>query len=152
MFQEWCSLIWTVFNTILQITREKLNEIFSEKGIVTVVQLKYTKDGKFRRFGFVGFKTEEEAQNAVEHFNNTCIKASRIKVELCASLGKWHIIDNSLNIFVGITCPCSVNYVFCCWILKTDKCSNLTFILLGGYLNFNAWHMKKWIIFEQKKR
>jgi multiple RNA-binding domain-containing protein 1 len=76
------------FNTILQITRKKLHELFSEKGIVTDVQLKYTKDGKFRHFGFVGFKTEEEAQNAVEHFNNTCIKASRIKVELCAGLGK----------------------------------------------------------------
>lgn len=113
--------------------------------------MKYTKDGKFRHFGFVGFKTEEEAQNAVEHFNNTCIKASRIKVELCAGLGKWHIIDNSLNIFVVITCPCSVNFVFCCRILKTDKSSHLTFILLGGYLNFNAWHMKKRILFEQKK-
>lgn len=76
-----------VKNLPSSITREKLNELFSEKGVVTDVQLKYTKDGKFRHFGFVGFKTEEEAQNAVEHFNNTCIKASRIKVELCASLG-----------------------------------------------------------------
>jgi multiple RNA-binding domain-containing protein 1 len=50
--------------------------------------LKYAKDGKFRHFGFVGFKAEEEAQNAAEYFNNTCIKASRIKVELCAGLGK----------------------------------------------------------------
>lgn len=69
------------------ITREKLHELFSEKGIVTDVQLKYAKDGKFRHFGFVGFKAEEEAQNAAEYFNNTCIKASRIKVELCAGLG-----------------------------------------------------------------
>jgi multiple RNA-binding domain-containing protein 1 len=82
-----CSLILTVFN-ILQITAGKLHEIFSEKGIVTDVQLKYTKDGKFRHFGFVGFKAEEEAQNAVEYFNNSCIKASRIKVEICAGLGK----------------------------------------------------------------
>ncbi|XP_021914789.1 probable RNA-binding protein 19 isoform X2 [Zootermopsis nevadensis] len=69
------------------ITTEKLHEIFSEKGIVTDVQLKYTKDGRFRQFGFVGFKTEEEAENAVLYFNNSCIKASRIKVELCAGLG-----------------------------------------------------------------
>jgi multiple RNA-binding domain-containing protein 1 len=72
----------------LQITTGNLHEIFSEKGIVTDVQLKYTKDGKFRHFGFVGFETEEDAQNAVEYFNNSCIKASRIKVEICAGLGK----------------------------------------------------------------
>jgi RNA recognition motif-containing protein len=36
----------------------------------------------------VGFKTEKEVQIAVEHFNNTFIQASKIKVELCASLGK----------------------------------------------------------------
>lgn len=82
-----CNLILTVLN-ILQITTGKLHEIFSEKGIVTDVQLKYTKDGKFRHFGFVGFKTEEDAQNAQEYFNNSCIKASRIKVEICAGLGK----------------------------------------------------------------
>lgn len=82
-----CNLILTVLN-ILQITTGKLHEIFSEKGIVTDVQLKHTKDGKFRHFGFVGFKTEEDAQNALEYFNNSCIKASRIKVEICAGLGK----------------------------------------------------------------
>lgn len=80
--------ILTVFFNVLQITTENLRDIFSEKGIVTDVQLKYTKDGKFRNFGFVGFKTEEDAQNAVEYFNNSCIKASRIKVEICAGLGK----------------------------------------------------------------
>ena len=84
-------------------------------------------------------------------YSTSATLSSKIKVELCTSLGKWHIIDSSLNIFVGITCPYSVNYVFCCWILKTDKCSHLTFILPGGYLNFSAWHIKKWISFEQKK-
>ncbi|XP_063989754.1 probable RNA-binding protein 19 [Diachasmimorpha longicaudata] len=65
----------------------KLKEIFSEKGIVTDVQLKYTKDGKFRRFGFVGFKTEEQAQAALNFFHKTCIDTARITVELCAGLG-----------------------------------------------------------------
>ena len=101
-------------NAMLQITKEKLSELFNQKGIVTDVQLKYTKDGKFRHFGFVGFKTEEEAQNAVQYFNNTCIKASRIKVELCAGLGKWHITGFSLNVFVHVTCFYNnVNCVFC---------------------------------------
>jgi multiple RNA-binding domain-containing protein 1 len=86
-----CNIVGTFPNlylTALQITAEKLHEIFGEKGIVTDVQLKYTDDGRFRHFGFVGYKTEEEAQNAVEYFNNTCIKASSIKVEICAGLGK----------------------------------------------------------------
>ena len=64
--------IFIVYN--FQVTEQKLKEIFSEKGIVTDVQLKYTPDGKFRRFGFVGYQTEEEASAAVNYFNNTCIK------------------------------------------------------------------------------
>ncbi|XP_015109002.1 probable RNA-binding protein 19 [Diachasma alloeum] len=69
------------------VTETKLKDIFSEKGIVTDVQLKYTKDGKFRRFGFVGFKTEEQAQAALNFFHKTCIDTARITVELCAGLG-----------------------------------------------------------------
>nr|CAD7428958.1 unnamed protein product [Timema monikensis] len=69
------------------VTSEKIRDIFGEKGIVTDVQLKYTKDGKFRRFGFVGFKTPEDANNAINYFNNNFINASKIQVELCAGLG-----------------------------------------------------------------
>lgn len=69
-------------------TAEKLQQLFSEKGVVTDVQLKYTKDGKFRHFGFVGYKTEEEAGAALEYFDNTCINAARIRVERCAKLGE----------------------------------------------------------------
>nr|CAD7403642.1 unnamed protein product [Timema cristinae] len=74
-------------NSLLQVTSEKIRDIFGEKGIVTDVQLKYTKDGKFRRFGFVGFKTPEDANNAINYFNNNFINASKIQVELCAGLG-----------------------------------------------------------------
>lgn len=76
----------------MQVTAEKLKNIFGEKGIVTDVQLKYTKEGKFRHFGFVGFKTEEEAARACEYFNNTCINATRIKVEICLGLGTNYLI------------------------------------------------------------
>lgn len=54
---------------------------------MTDVQLKYTKDRKFRRFAFIGFKTEEQASLAQSYFNQTCIDTSKISVELCASLG-----------------------------------------------------------------
>lgn len=47
---------------------------------MTDVKLKHTKDGKFRQFGFIGFKTVEEANKAIDYFNNTFIDASRIVV------------------------------------------------------------------------
>ncbi|XP_038209851.1 probable RNA-binding protein 19 [Zerene cesonia] len=70
-----------------KVTVEKLKEIFGEKGEVTDVQLKYTKDGKFRNFGFVGYRTEEQAAAAREHFNETFINSMKISVESCANLG-----------------------------------------------------------------
>lgn len=51
------------------------------------MQLKYTKDGVFRRFAFIGFKTEEQAEKAKEYFDKTCIDTCRISVEQCAGLG-----------------------------------------------------------------
>lgn len=69
------------------VTVDKLKEHFSVKGVVTDVQLKYTRDGKFRHFGFVGFQTEEQAEAALNHFNNTFINTSKITVEFCAELG-----------------------------------------------------------------
>ncbi|XP_078046896.1 putative RNA-binding protein 19 [Augochlora pura] len=69
------------------ITDTKLKELFSQKGLVTDVQLKYTKDGVFRRFAFIGFKTEEQAVAAKEYFDKTCIDTCRISVEQCAGLG-----------------------------------------------------------------
>jgi len=35
----------------------------------------------------VGYSSEEEAQSAIRHFNNTCIQTSRVRVESCAALG-----------------------------------------------------------------
>lgn len=70
-----------------QITAEELKDIFGEKGEVTDIQLKYTKDGKFRNFGFIGYRTEEQASQAKEYFNDTCIKSMKISVQDCSNLG-----------------------------------------------------------------
>ncbi|KAM3965303.1 putative RNA-binding protein 19 [Aphomia sociella] len=70
-----------------KVTSDGLKEIFSEKGEVTDVQLKYTKNGKFRNFGFIGYRTEQQAAEALEHFNGTCIKSMKIDVQVCANLG-----------------------------------------------------------------
>ncbi|XP_076242891.1 putative RNA-binding protein 19 isoform X2 [Calliopsis andreniformis] len=76
-----------VKNLPKSITDNKLKELFSQKGLVTDVQLKYTKDGKFRRFAFIGFKTEEQAIAAKDYFDNTCIDTCRISIEQCVALG-----------------------------------------------------------------
>lgn len=71
----------------MQVTDTKLKELFSQKGIVTDVQLKYTEDGKFRRFAFIGYKTEEQAKLAQSFFDQTYIDTCKIFVEQCAGLG-----------------------------------------------------------------
>ncbi|KAH8289444.1 hypothetical protein KR054_005184 [Drosophila jambulina] len=69
------------------ITEDKLRQIFGSQGTITDLQLKYTPDGKFRQFCFVGYSSEDEAQAAIRHLNNTCIQTSRVRVESCAALG-----------------------------------------------------------------
>ncbi|XP_043571783.1 probable RNA-binding protein 19 isoform X1 [Chiloscyllium plagiosum] len=66
---------------------ERFKTLFGAFGTLTDCTLKFTKDGKFRKFGFVGFKTEEEAQAALKHFNKSYIDTSRIAVEFCKSFG-----------------------------------------------------------------
>ncbi|GFT89797.1 probable RNA-binding protein 19 [Nephila pilipes] len=69
------------------ITAKKLEELFSSKGTITDLKLKYTKEGVFRQFCFIGYKTEEEANAAKDYFNNTFVYTSKIQVEKCANLG-----------------------------------------------------------------
>lgn len=59
---------------------ERFRQLFSAFGTLTDCSLKFTKDGKFRKFGFIGFKSEEEAQTALNHFNKSFIDTSRITV------------------------------------------------------------------------
>ncbi|XP_047417344.1 probable RNA-binding protein 19 isoform X2 [Sciurus carolinensis] len=66
---------------------ERFRQLFAAFGTLTDCSLKFTKDGKFRKFGFIGFKSEEEAQAALSHFNKSFIDTSRITVEFCKSFG-----------------------------------------------------------------
>lgn len=54
--------------------------MFAAFGTLTDCGLKFTKDGKFRKFGFVGFKCEEDASNALKHFNKSFVDTSRVTV------------------------------------------------------------------------
>ena len=66
----------------------KLRELFGKQGTITDVQLKYTSDGRFRHFAFIGFSSENEAESARDYFGKTFIGAMKIDVQSCAKLGK----------------------------------------------------------------
>ncbi|NXX93788.1 RBM19 protein, partial [Centropus bengalensis] len=72
---------------IPQIKEDRFRKLFAAFGTLTDCCLKFTKEGKFRKFGFIGYKSEDEAQKALTHFNKTFIDTSRITVELCKSFG-----------------------------------------------------------------
>ncbi|XP_064648484.1 probable RNA-binding protein 19 [Lineus longissimus] len=75
-----------VKNLPSKVKDEKLSGLFSSIGHITDLSLKYTKDGVFRKFAFIGFGKEGDAINAIKKFNNTFIEASKIQVELCRDL------------------------------------------------------------------
>ncbi|XP_056131196.1 probable RNA-binding protein 19 [Lampris incognitus] len=66
---------------------ERFRGMFAAFGTLTDCSLKFTKDGKFRKFGFVGFKTEEDADRAMKHFNKSFVDTSRVTVEMCKAFG-----------------------------------------------------------------
>lgn len=59
---------------------DRFHKMFADFGTLTDCVLKFTKDGKFRKFGFVGFKTEEDGQKAMKHFNKSYVDTSRVTV------------------------------------------------------------------------
>ncbi|GFQ00836.1 probable RNA-binding protein 19 [Phtheirospermum japonicum] len=69
------------------VTEERLREFFSQKGEVTDAKLMRTKDGKSRQFGFVGFRTEHEAELAMNYFNKSFMDTCRITCEIARKVG-----------------------------------------------------------------
>ncbi|XP_047448458.1 probable RNA-binding protein 19 [Mugil cephalus] len=66
---------------------ERFRSMFADFGTLTDCSLKFTKDGKFRKFGFVGFKTEDDATRALRHFHKSFVDTSRVTVEMCKAFG-----------------------------------------------------------------
>ncbi|XP_042026020.1 multiple RNA-binding domain-containing protein 1-like [Salvia splendens] len=66
---------------------EHLREFFSQKGEVTDAKLMRTKDGKSRQFGFVGYRTESEAEEAIKYFNKSFMHTARITCEIARKVG-----------------------------------------------------------------
>lgn len=68
------------------VTEEEIKRHFADIGQVTDIKLKYNDHGCFRRFAFVGFKSADAAQKAIEKLNSTYIKTSKINLELCKAI------------------------------------------------------------------
>ena len=68
------------------VTPVRLQEHFSQKGspggIITDVRVSQKRDGTSRRFGFVGFKSELDAEAAQKWFDRTFIDSARISVSV----------------------------------------------------------------------
>ncbi|KAJ2007756.1 Multiple RNA-binding domain-containing protein 1 [Coemansia thaxteri] len=76
-----------VKNLPKHITDERFRGHFSGKGEVTDAKLMYTDGGRFRRFGFVGYRSEEEAVAAQQYFDKSFIDTSRVSVEMAKPFG-----------------------------------------------------------------
>ncbi|KAJ3101203.1 putative RNA-binding protein 19 [Physocladia obscura] len=76
-----------VRNLPKHLTAERLRDHFAQKGAITDIKLAKDKEGKSRRFGFIGFKSEQDAANALKYFNNTFIDTSRIEVVYAKPIG-----------------------------------------------------------------
>ena len=77
-----------VKNLPFSVTEVKLRNSFAKHGSITDLQLKYNKEGKFRGFAFVGYKTEDEAVAAKKFLDGSFFGAAKVKVEFCSEIGK----------------------------------------------------------------
>lgn len=77
-----------VKNLPAYLDEKKLKATFSRMGEVTDVKIMKTKEGKSRKFGFVGFKDEEMAKKAKDYFDRSFIDTSRVVVEYAIPVGQ----------------------------------------------------------------
>ncbi|XP_028804879.1 multiple RNA-binding domain-containing protein 1 [Neltuma alba] len=69
------------------VAEDRLRDLFSQKGEITDVKLMRTKDGKSRQFCFIGFRTEDEAKEAIKYFNRSYLDTCRITCEVARKVG-----------------------------------------------------------------
>ncbi|ANB13322.1 Mrd1p [Sugiyamaella lignohabitans] len=81
-------------NLPLYLTEDKLKKHFSAKGNVTDVKLMKTRDGRSRRFGFIGYKTDSEAVEAVRFFNDSFIDTAKLAVEIAKTTNDDSLVSS----------------------------------------------------------
>lgn len=69
----------------------RLRELFTAVGEVTDCRIKQTKGGKTRNFGFVGFRTEAEAAEAVKKMHKSFFDTARMQVEVALPPGSTEL-------------------------------------------------------------
>jgi multiple RNA-binding domain-containing protein 1 len=62
--------------------RDHFSQSKGPRGTITDVKVVLKQDGTARRFGFVGFRTDEEASRAKEWYDKTFIDSTRVRVEI----------------------------------------------------------------------
>ncbi|KAG9287468.1 hypothetical protein G9A89_023840 [Geosiphon pyriformis] len=80
--QENMSSRLIVKNLPSNLSDNRFRQHFAAKGEVTDAKIMRTTDGTSRRFGFIGYRNQKEAQEAMEYFNNTYVDTYKILIEL----------------------------------------------------------------------
>lgn len=52
------------------------------------------RDGKSRQFAFIGFRTEQEAEEAIKYFNKSYLDTCRITCEVCLAISLLYLFGN----------------------------------------------------------
>ncbi|VDM66610.1 unnamed protein product [Strongylus vulgaris] len=68
-------------------TEASLRSFYKKYGTLSDCTLKYTKEGKFRKFAFIGFDSEENAKRALQETDLSFMGSSRLHVEECKPFG-----------------------------------------------------------------
>lgn len=68
-------------NIPVYLTEDRLRDHFSSQGDVTDVCIVKTKEGKSRKFGFVGYRTEEDAARAKKYFDKTFLDTCKLQIQ-----------------------------------------------------------------------
>lgn len=76
-----------VKNLPAYVDEHRLREHFGDKGEVTDAKVIRASDGHSRQFGFVGFKSAEDAQAALDYLNNSYLDTSRLSIQFAYQRG-----------------------------------------------------------------
>ncbi|EIJ94208.1 uncharacterized protein NEPG_00875 [Nematocida parisii ERTm1] len=70
-----------VKNLPVTATKQDIKEHFSEKGVPTDVRLLSTMRGESRGIAFIGYKTEEESEASIVHYNRAYYNGNKLVVQ-----------------------------------------------------------------------
>ncbi|KAF8102905.1 hypothetical protein N665_0190s0022 [Sinapis alba] len=76
-----------VKNLPKEVAEARLRDVFSKKGEITDAKLLRSKEGRSRQMAFIGFRSEQEAQEAIKYFHNSYLDTFRISVEVARKVG-----------------------------------------------------------------